>query len=233
MAQSRTVTQFKRYDIILALFVAVIIISNVVTTKLISVGSVTFAGGAVLFPLAYIFGDIFTEVYGYKQARKAIWTGFAALVFLTLALLLVEYLPAAPFWTHQDAYQAILGFVPRIVVASICGYLAGEFVNAITMAVMKVRTKGRHLWSRTIGSTITGEGADTIVFNIVAFYGVLSAHNLVKLAVTAYLIKVAIEVIFTPVTYMVVNRLKRLEGTDPFDKNIDFNPFAAEEGSKV
>lgn len=233
MAQSHTSLRFKHFDTVLAMFVAVIIISNVVTTKLISVGSITFAGGAVLFPLAYIFGDVFTEVYGYKLARKAIWTGFAALVLLTFALLLIEYLPAAPFWTHQAAYQSILGFVPRIVIASICGYLAGEFVNAITMAVMKVKTKGRHLWSRTIGSTITGEGADTIVFNIVAFAGVLTTPNLIKLAITAYLIKVAIEVVFTPVTYLVVNYLKRSEGTDPFDKNIDFNPFIAEEGSKA
>lgn len=217
---------FRFYDVVVALFVAVLITSNIVTTKISMIGPVTFVGGAVLFPFAYIFGDVLTEIYGYARTRRAIWIGCAGLIFLSLSLLLVEYLPAAPFWHGQASYQAILGFVPRIVLASICGYLVGEFVNAAVMAKLKVRTNAKHLWMRTIGSTVLGEAADTIVFNTVAFIGVLAAPALIKLALTAYCIKVFIEIVCTPLTYVVIGWLKRREGSDPFDTHTNLNPFA-------
>jgi len=221
------ISQFKYFNIALGLFVAVLITSNIVSTKVISLAGLTFVGGAVLFPLAYILGDVFTEVYGYAKARSVIWVGLVSLVFLSLALLLVGALPAAPFWPNQAAYQTILGFVPRLVLASICGYVVGEFINSYVLAKMKVYFGGKKLWARTIGSSILGQGADTVVFCTVAFAGVLSGADLTRLAVTTYVIKLSIEVLFTPVTYAVVGFLKRAENIDPLDTKTDFNPFAS------
>jgi len=216
----------KYFDYIVGLFVAVLIISNIVSTKLVGIGPFVLDGGTFLFPLAYIFGDIFTEVYGYGRARRAIWTGFAALVLLTVTLILVQFLPSAHGWNNQAAYTTILGFVPRIVISSICGYLAGEFVNSYVMAKMKLFTNGKYLWTRTVGSTIAGEGVDTIVFSTIAFYGVISNSELLNLIGTIYVAKVAVEIIFTPITYRIVHFLKQHEGVDVYDTKTDFTPFA-------
>ncbi len=222
---SSATTEFKYFEVLLALFVAVLITSNIVSTKLITIGPATFVGGAVLFPLAYIFGDIFAEVYGYAKTRRVIWTGFLALTFLSLSLLLVQYLPAAPFWPNQQAYESILGFVPRIVAASLAAYVVGEFVNAYVLSRLKVRMQGRRFWARAIGSSFIGQTADTIVFFTAAFIGTLPAPVIFRLAVTAYVIKLSIEILFLPLTYAVVNFLKRKEGINVLDEKVSYNPF--------
>src|SRR3989338_6312072 len=162
------------FSIISTLFVATIIISNTVATKLFSLGPLIFTGGVLIFPITYIFGDILTEVYGYARSRKIIWTGFIALIFMSLVYWIVGLLPPAPTWPNQEAYVAILGLVPRIVFASIIGYWTGSFANSFVLAKMKLLTKGKHLWTRTIGSTVVGEGVDSILFVSIAFYGIVS-----------------------------------------------------------
>lgn len=213
------------FTVISTLFVAVLIISNLASTKVVSVWGMVFDGGTILFPLSYIFGDILTEVYGYARARLIIWLGFLSLVLMSLTFLAIQYLPAASDWTNQAAYESILGFVPRLVIASMTAYWLGEFVNSYILSKMKILTQGKYLWMRTIGSTIAGEGVDTIVFSVIAFVGVLSASTLVNLIVTIYLMKVGIEVLFTPVTYKVVRKLKQLEQDDIYDNGINYNPF--------
>lgn len=216
----------KYFSIISTLFVATIMISNTVATKLFSLGPLIFTGGVLIFPITYIFGDILTEVYGYSRARKVIWTGFIALIFMSLIYWIVGLLPPAPTWPNQEAYVAILGFVPRIVLASIIGYWAGSFVNSFVLAKMKLLTKGKHLWTRTIGSTIVGEGVDTILFVSIAFYGIVSGGILILAIIFSYAFKVAYEIIATPITYKIVKFLKKTEGIDTYDKNTKFSPFS-------
>ncbi|HBC47794.1 MAG TPA: transporter, partial [candidate division Zixibacteria bacterium] len=165
--------KYKYYDIILGLFVAVLLISNVASSKILKLGPFTFDGGTILFPVSYIFGDILTEVYGYRNSRRVIWTGFFAALLMSLTFIAVGKLPPASGWENQDAYEKILGLTPRIVIASLVAYFAGEFSNSYTLAKMKILTKGKWLWSRTISSTIIGEGVDTLLFVTIAFYGVL------------------------------------------------------------
>ncbi|MEK6896953.1 MAG: queuosine precursor transporter [Nanoarchaeota archaeon] len=215
----------KYFSIISTLFVATIMISNTVATKLFSLGPLIFTGGVLIFPITYIFGDILTEVYGYARSRKIIWTGFVALIFMSLIYWIVGFLPPAPTWPNQEAYVAILGSVPRIVLASIIGYWAGSFSNSFVMAKMKLRTKGKHLWTRTIGSTIVGEGVDTALFVSIAFYGVVSGGILVLAILSGYAFKVAYEIIATPITYKIVGFLKKAEDIDTYDTNTKFNPF--------
>lgn len=216
-----------RYFIYIAVaFVALLMISNTVATKIIQLGSFSFAGAILIFPLSYIFGDILTEVYGYRSSRKIIWSGFAATLFMSLCYILVGYLPASPFWANQEAYETILGVVPRIVVGSLLAYFAGEFCNSYVLSKMKIWTKGRHLWARTIGSTVVGEGVDSVIFVLVAFFGVLPSPALFTIIVSGYVLKVAIEVVFTPITYFVVRKLKELEGIDVYDYGVNYNPFA-------
>jgi hypothetical protein len=215
----------KYFSIISTLFVATLMISNTVAAKLFSLGPLIFTGGVLIFPVTYIFGDILTEVYGYSRARKIIWTGFAALILMSLIYWIVGLLPPAPTWQNQDAYIAILGVVPRIVLASIVGYWAGSFANSVVLAKMKLLTKGKHLWTRTIGSTIVGEGVDTALFVLIGFYGTVSGTILILAILSGYAFKVLYEVIATPITYKIVGFLKKSEGIDAFDYKTKFNPF--------
>ncbi len=209
----------------MALFVAVLLISNLASTKILSLGVFTFDGGTLLFPLSYIFGDILTEVYGYQRARKVIWTGFGAALLMSLVLWVVQILPPAPDWHNQQAFESLLGFVPRIVLASLIAYFAGAFSNAFLLSKLKIRTKGKYLWLRTIGSTILGEGIDTIIFCMVAFYGLFPTEVLISIIVSNYLFKTGVEVIFTPATYAIVAFLKKHEQVDAYDRGISYNPF--------
>ena len=216
---------FKYFDLIAGLFVAVLIISNIASAKVARLAGFNFDGGTILFPISYIFGDILTEVYGYKKSRRIIWLGFFSLLVLSVTLLIVQYLPASPDWPNQSAYEAVLGFVPRLVLASILAYFAGEFTNSYVLAKMKIWTKGKYLWTRTIGSTILGEGVDSVVFGLVAFWGALPFLGVINLIFGIYLFKVAFEAIATPVTYKIVNFLKREENEDVYDNDTNYNPF--------
>ena len=216
------------FDFILGFFVAVTLISNVVSAKILQLGPFTFDGGTILFPLAYIFGDILTEVYGYKKSRRVIWIGFGANFFMALIFIIVGKLTPAADWTNQAAYDAILGWVPRIVIASLIAYWAGSFSNSFILAKMKVWTKGKRLWTRTIGSTIVGEGIDTLLFCLIAFYGQLPTSLLITVIISNYIFKVGVEVVFTPITYAVVGFLKKKEQSDIFDEQTNFNPFKLE-----
>jgi queuosine precursor transporter len=210
---------------IVALFVSFLLISNIASTKILSLGIFTFDGGTLLFPLTYIFGDILTEVYGFKKAKKAIWIGFFCALLMTIIFAIVQSLPSAEGWNNQTAFELILGMTPRIVAASLIAYLAGSFTNSITLAKMKLITKGKYLWSRTIGSTIIGEGIDTILFCTIAFIGILPMDLLFAVIISNYFFKVGVEIILTPLTYKIINYLKRKEQIDYFDKNTEFNPF--------
>lgn len=217
---------YRFLDLITALFVTVLIISNIASTKILVMGPFTFDGGTIIFPLSYIFGDILTEVYGYKRSRRVIWTGFACLALTALTLAVVEAMPPDPTWGLQEAFHLILGQTPRIVLGSLLAYCAGEFVNSYILAKLKVRTGGRWLWARTISSTLVGEGVDTVVFILVAFLGVLPNDLLWTIFVSNYLFKVGVEVAFTPLTYQLVNLLKRAENEDYFDRDTNFNPLS-------
>lgn len=208
-----------------------LLISNIASSKILLLGPFTFDGGTILFPLSYIFGDVLTEVYGYARSRKVIWTGFVAAVLMSLTFFVVGLLPPAAEWTGQEAWNTILGITPRIVLASLLAYLAGEFSNSIVLAKMKVRTSGRFLWARTIGSTLIGEGVDTAIFCLVAFYGILPNDLLVTVVISNYVFKCGVEVALTPVTYGVVGYLKQIEKEDFYDKNTNFNPFKLSENS--
>lgn len=218
--------KFKYFDIILGFFVAVVLISNVASAKILKLGPFTFDGGTILFPVAYIFGDVLTEVYGYRRSRRVIWTGFGTAILMSVVFIVVGKLPPADGWNNQAAYDTILGLTPRIVIASLIAYLSGEFSNSFVLAKMKIATRGRWLWTRTIGSTIVGEGMDSILFVMVAFAGVLPGHVLWGVIVSNYIFKVGFEVIATPVTYRVVGFLKRRERVDVYDTDTNFNPFA-------
>lgn len=216
----RNVSSFRYLDRITGLFVAVLIISNIASVKIVTVGPFTFDGGTLLFPVAYIFGDVLTEVYGYRASRRVIWTGFAALALMIVTLAVVDVLPPG-----NATFSAVLGQAPRIALGSLLAYWAGEFTNSFVLARLKVATGGRWLWMRTIGSTLVGEGLDTLVFVLVAFAGTLPNDVLVAILVSNYIFKCAVEVVCTPATYAVVTRLKRAEGVDAFDSDTDFNPL--------
>jgi hypothetical protein len=215
----------KYFDIIAALFVAVYLISQIASAKLFALGPFAFPGAIVIFPIAYIFGDILTEVYGYARSRRIIWISFIAAVLMSLTLLIVQYLPPAPGWHNQIAYEQVLGFVPRVVLGSIIAFWAGEFANAYVMAKMKIWTRGKRLWVRTIGSTVIGQAVDSIVFVTVAFVGKVNLLLLLNIAGSLYLFKVLYEVVATPLTYAVVSFLKRAEAIDVFDYETNFSPF--------
>lgn len=215
-----------RYFLYIAIaFVALLMISNTVAVKVVGIGPFVFAGATFIFPLTYIFGDILTEVYGYRATRKIIWSAFVALIVMSLAYWGVQHLPAATFWQGQDAFAAILGFVPRIVAGSILAFFVGELCNAYVLSRMKVLMDGKHLWMRTIGSTVVGEGVDTFIFVLVAFYGTMPLVALVTVMWSGYVFKVAYEILATPLTYAIVRRLKKAEGIDVYDRGINYNPF--------
>lgn len=220
------ISQNSKYFIYIAiLFVTVLMISNTVGTKIIQLGPFSLAGAIFIFPLSYIFGDILTEVYGYKASRKIIWSGFASIIFMSLCYWLVKILPPAPFWQNQEAYNLILGGVPRIVLASIVAYFVGEFSNSFVLSKMKIWTNGKYLWTRTIGSTIVGEGVDSIIFGVIGFMGLIPNQALLVLILSGYVVKVLFEILATPLTYFVVNKLKKAEGIDVYDSGINYNPF--------
>jgi hypothetical protein len=212
-------------DLITAFFVAVLLTSNVASSKIVSLGPFTFDGGTLLFPVSYIFGDILTEVYGYRRSRRVIWIGFACAGMLALVLAIVGALPPAEGWSNQEAYEAILGTTPRIVLASLIAYFAGEFSNSYTLAKMKIMTRGRWLWTRTIGSTLIGEGVDTFLFVTIAFAGTLPWDLFWTIALSNYLFKCGVEAAMTPVTYRITGFLKRAENEDVYDTDTDFSPF--------
>ncbi len=215
----------KYYDLVMALFVAVLIVSEITSTKLIHIGPIRTAGAIILFPIAYIVSDVLTEVYGYARARRVMWVGFMSLILMSVVLTIVQYLPAAPIWNNQDAYEKVLGFVPRISFASIVAYWAGGFVNDFTLAKMKLWTKGKKLWTRTIGSTAIGQAVDSLLFIGIAYFGILPGSVILQIALTQYLLKLTYETVATPLTYFVVNKLKKAEGIDVYDTNTNFTPF--------
>ncbi len=217
--------EFKHITVIAVIFVSVLLISNVVSAKIVEIWKFDFDAGTLLFPLSYIFGDIMTEVYGYRRTKRIIWMGFAVNVFMALIFIGVGHLPASELWNNQSAYDAILGWTPRIVVASMIAYWFGEFSNSYVLAKMKVWMKGNVLWVRTIGSTLVGEGFDTVIFVCLAFYGLVPNEFLIVIIASNYVFKVGIEILFTPVTYKVVDFLKRSEGCDVYDRKTNFNPF--------
>lgn len=218
--------KFIHLDTITALFVAVLLISNIASTKILDFWFFTFDGGTLLFPLSYIFGDILTEVYGYKKSRKIIWLGFLSALIMSIVLIIVGKLPAANGWTNQEAYDKILGLTPRIVIASLIAYFAGEFSNSYVLAKLKILTSGKWLWLRTIGSTLVGEMIDTALFIIIAFAWILPNYLIITLIISNYIFKTAIEILFTPLTYKIVNRLKKDENENYFDYDTNFNPFS-------
>ncbi len=220
---------YKYYDLVMALFVTVLLCSNVIgAAKVCTVWGFTFGAGVLFFPISYIFNDVLTEVYGYARARKVVWAGFGAIVFASFMSWVVLTLPPAIGWNDQRAYETVFGQTPRIVFASLGAFFVGEFANSYVLAKMKILTSGRFLWSRTIGSTIVGEGVDSLVFYPLAFLGVWENRLVLTVMVSNYIIKVLWEAIVTPFTYRVVGFLKRAEQEDYYDIDTDFTPFSIE-----
>ena len=217
---------YKYYDLLASIFIVVLVISNLVGQKICAFGPFRVSGAQLLFPITYIFGDIFTEVYGYAGSRRIIWLGFLANALMAALGNLIVALPPAPEWPNQAAFATVFHQVPRLVVASLIAYWCGEFANSFTLAKMKLITKGRYLWTRTVGSTVVGQAVDTVILVLIAFTGQVTESGLVRLVVSAYLFKVLYEVVMTPVTYWMVGFLKQTEGIDTFDYKTRFTPFA-------
>jgi uncharacterized integral membrane protein (TIGR00697 family) len=220
--------QYRYLDLLINIFVVVLIVSNLIAPKFVAVGWFRFSAAQLLFPLTYIFGDVFTEVYGYGASRKAIWTGFMASAIMTAFGVFAIWLPPAPEFKDQVAYETIFGVVPRNVAGSLLAYWAGEFANSFTVAKMKLWTNGKYLWMRTIGSTLVGQAFDTTIVILFIFWG-QPLGVMFQLIVSGYLFKVTYEALATPLTYQVVNFLKRSEGVNYFDRSTNFNPFAVKE----
>ena len=224
---------YRYYEFVMAAFVVILVCSNLIGPAKIAqldlpvVGVATFGAGVLFFPISYVFGDVLTEVYGYARSRRVIWAGFAGLAFASFMSYVVVALPPAPFWKNQAAYEIAFGLTWRIALASMIAYACGEFVNSFVLAKMKILTSGRWLWTRTIGSTIFGEGVDSMLFYPLAFYGtgIIPNDKLPVVMLAQFIGKVGVEVIFTPVTYKVVNALKRAEGEDYYDRDTNFTPF--------
>jgi uncharacterized integral membrane protein (TIGR00697 family) len=227
MSQAKPQRTYKYYDFIMAAFCTILVCSNMIgAAKICTIGGFTFGAGILFFPISYVFGDILTEVYGYAKDRKVVWAGFTALAFATVMATVIVKLPPADGWPHQEAYETAFGQAPRIALASLLAFWAGSFANSFTLAKMKVWTGGQKLWSRTIGSTMVGECVDSLIFYPLAFWGVWENSLVIQVLVTNYALKVAWEVILTPVTYRVVAFLKEKENEDYFDRGTDFTPFA-------
>jgi uncharacterized integral membrane protein (TIGR00697 family) len=217
--------RFRYLDALTTAFVVVLLVSNLLAQKICRIGPLAVSGAVVLFPITYIFGDVFTEIYGYAASRRAIWLGFFATALLYAVASLVIALPADPAWPNQAAFITVFGFLPRILVASLIAFRASEFANSYTMARLKLITRGRWLWTRTVGSTVVGQAVDTALVITLTFAGKYPASTLLKLIATGYLLKVGYEVLATPLTYLVIGWLKRAEGSDAFDAHTNFNPF--------
>jgi queuosine precursor transporter len=224
-AIERETRQYKYLDLLVNIFVVVLIVSNLIAPKFVEAGWFRFSAAQLLFPLTYIFGDVFTEVYGYGASRKAIWTGFLASIIMTAFGLFAIWLPPAPEFHNQQAFETVFGVVPRNVAGSLLAYWAGEFANSLTVAKMKLWTDGKYLWTRTVGSTIVGQAVDTTIVIFFIFWG-QPLGIMFRLIVSGYLFKVTYEVLATPLTYAIVNFLKRAEGVNYFDRRTNFNPFA-------
>jgi uncharacterized integral membrane protein (TIGR00697 family) len=224
----RESSEYKYLGIFINVFVVILIVSNLIAPKFVAVGWFRFSAAQLLFPITYIFGDIFTEVYGYSASRKAIWMGLLGSAIMTAFGMFAIWLPPAPEFHNQQAYEIIFGVVPRNVAGSLLAYWAGEFANSLTVAKMKVLTNGRYLWTRTVGSTVVGQLVDTSIVIVFIFWG-QPLDVMFRLIVSGYWFKVAYEVLATPLTYWVVNFLKREEGVDFFDRGTNFNPFAVSE----
>ena len=216
---------YKYLDTISVFFVSILLISNVASSKIVDLKLFTFDGGTLLFPLSYIFDDILTEVYGYAKSRSTIWLGFFMALMMSVIFIIVDKLPPAAGWNQQAAFNAILGLTPRIVCASLIAYFFGEFANSFVLAKMKILTKGKWLWTRTVGSTVVGELIDSVLFIIIAFTGILPNSLLITLIISNYLFKTGVEILFTPITYKIVGFLKRKEREDYYDIGTNFNPF--------
>jgi hypothetical protein len=231
--QGATPRQYRYYEFVMAAFVTILICSNLIGPAKIAqadlpvIGLVTFGAGVLFFPISYVFGDILTEVYGYARSRRVIWAGFAGLAFASFMAWAVVSLPPAPFWKNQEAYEVAFGQTWRIALASMVAYFCGEFVNSYTLAKMKIATAGKWLWSRTIGSTIVGEGVDSALFYPLAFYGtgIIPDEKLPLVMLSQFVAKVMVEVLFTPFTYALVGWLKRAELEDYYDRDTNFTPF--------
>jgi len=223
--------RFRYLDALTTTFVVILLVSNLLAQKICLFGPIfghgpfPVSGAVVLFPITYIFGDVFTEVYGYAASRRAIWLGFFGTALLYIVASIVIALPADPEWHNEAAFLTVFGFLPRILIASLIAFWAGEFANSYTMARLKLITKGRWLWTRTVGSTVVGQAVDTTLVITLTFAGKYTPHELLRIIGTGYLIKVAYEVLATPLTYLVINGLKRIEHTDAFDTHTNFNPF--------
>jgi uncharacterized integral membrane protein (TIGR00697 family) len=231
-----TTRSFKYLDALTTAFVVVLLVSNLIAQKVCllgpmsigrwSIGPFAVSGAVLLFPITYIFGDVFTEVYGFAASRRAIWLGFFGTALLYLIGAIVITLPSAPGWRNQQAFATVFGFIPRILAASLTAFWAGEFANSYTMARLKLLTNGSKLWSRTIGSTIVGQAVDTVLVIFLTFGGIYPVRTLLNIIATGYALKVGYEVIATPITYLVINWLKRAEHADAFDRHENFNPFS-------
>ena len=227
--------RLRYFDFVMVAFVTILLLSNVLGAGKVAVihlpviGDWPFGAGILFFPLSYVIGDVLTEVYGYARARRCIWSGTAALLFMAIMAMIVVALPPAPDWTGQSAYEQVFGQVPRIVFASILAFWAGEFANSLVLAKMKIWTEGRHLWIRTIGSTVVGQGVDSLIFYPLAFWGAVGWTNdlVIKVLITQWVLKVSWEALLTPATYAVVGFLKAREGVDVYDERTDFSPFHA------
>ncbi len=217
---------FRYLDLLTTAFVVVLLVSNLLAQKICLIGGFAVSGAILLFPITYIFGDIFTEVYGFAASRRAIWMGFFATLLLYLVSAITIALPPAPGWHNQQAFTTVFGIIPRILAASLVAFWAGEFANSYVMARMKLLTSGRALWSRTIGSTLVGQAVDTVLVISLTFAGTVPAATIANMIATGYLLKVGYEVLATPLTYLVINRLKRAEASDPLDTHESFSPFA-------
>ena len=239
---SRPVRTYRYYDFVMVAFVVVLVCSNLIGPAKIAqldaplLGPLTFGAGVLFFPISYVFGDVLTEVYGYARSRRVIWAGFAGLAFASFMAWVVVALPPAPFWKNQEAYEVAFGSAWRVALASMFAYFCGEFVNSFVLAKMKIATAGKWLWTRTIGSTLFGEGVDSLLFYPLAFYGtgIIPNDALPKVMLAQFVAKVGVEVVFTPVTYAVVGFLKRAEAEDYYDRHTKFTPFSldVDEGAK-
>lgn len=222
--------QLKYFDFLMAAFVTVLLCANIIgASKVATFAGFNFTGGMLFFPLSYLFNDILTEVYGYARTRRVVWAGFVAMCFASLMSYIVVNLPPAEGYLNQAAVETVFSATPRIMAASLTAYFLGEFVNSYVLAKMKVMTEGRMLWLRTIGSTVVGEGVDTLLFYPLAFYGLWSNELLLQVMGANYMLKVLWEVLATPLTYKIVGFLKRVENVDVYDRNTNFSPFVMEE----
>jgi uncharacterized integral membrane protein (TIGR00697 family) len=223
---STIAARYKYLDALTTAFVVILLVSNLLAQKICLIGPFAVSGAILLFPITYIFGDVFTEVYGFAASRRAIWLGFFGTALLYLMGALTIALPAAPKWHNQEAFRTVFGFIPRILAASLVAFWAGEFANSYTMARLKLLTEGRMLWTRTIGSTVVGQAVDTTIVVFLTFGGTVPMSVLWNMIATGYLLKVGYEVLATPLTYLVIHWLKRVEEADAFDRHENFNPFS-------